>query len=51
MFEDPLFGVIWTIQSLIVGLLFAGMIAFVVYYYRLARKRDKENELKRKDRA
>jgi hypothetical protein len=49
VFEDPLFGAIWTIQIMIVGLLFLGMVGFVVYYYHLARERDKQKDAKRKD--
>jgi membrane protein implicated in regulation of membrane protease activity len=50
MFEDPLFGVIWSIQILFIFLLFLSMVAFVVYYWRLARKRDRESEQKNRSR-
>ena len=46
MFEDSLFGVIWSIVYMLIFLLFLSMVAFVVYYWRLARKRDRESEQK-----
>lgn len=46
MFEDPLFGIVWTIQYIFVSLLFVGMAAFVIYYWNVSRRRDKENEMR-----